>query len=448
MIPVMHRMSTEVFSALAEGGGGSAAIEQLAAVLRSKNLVLIRTLVDLTAAVGHDDAPAVKDAYRTLSDIEKLAPESVSTVLSYPSVSAWILRTAMLLREGNLADAQPAQLAAVAASAAVRGAVAMNIDLPYTDAASCAVVLPSLGVATFPIGIGKMVSLRTIRGRTVLFGGGTQVEIPRDPHQNSFNWKGARRIFAECDELQIHLLIDGLSSDYLPDIVAVREDLFDEQVVDTWRATVAAGWTVLVENHREVAAEVAAVHTMLIPLRGSVSDQISVTLSDAFGCVAMSLPPDPRSTALTFAHEVQHAKLSVLMDLFPLVDHSTEELFYAPWRDDPRPLTGLLQGTYAHLGITAFWRRQRHRESDPDHAQHAEVEFIRWCEASREVAQFMISSRKLTPIGQKFVIGMLRVLDEWSTNHVSNSSLAAAQQLAEQHRKSWQRVHGKAQQLL
>lgn len=447
MIPATHRMSPETFSALAEGGGGSAAIEQLVAVRRSKNLLLIRKLVDLATAVGHADAPYVRKAYRSLSDIEKLAPGSVQAVLNYPLVSAWVLRTVLLLCDGRLAEAQPAQLAAVAASAAVRGSVTTTINLPITDVVSRTVALPSLGFATFPDSSSNVVSLSTMRGRAVLFDGDTRVEIPQNPYQDTLDWKGVRRVSADYGGMRICLLMDGLSSHYLPERVAVPEKRVDQQMVDTWRRAIAAGWRVLVENHREVAAEVAAANTMLVPLCGSATGQISMTLSDAFGCVAMSLPLDPRSTALTLAHEVQHAKLSVLMDLFPLIDRETKEFFYAPWRDDPRPLIGLFQGMYAHFGVAAFWRRQRHQEKEPEHARNAEFEFVRWREASSEVARFLISSGKLPPIGRRFVTGVLRALNEWGTNNVSSSALAAARRLAEEHRKRWQRAHGQAQPL-
>jgi hypothetical protein len=33
--------------------------------------------------------------------------------------------------------------------------------------------------------------------------------------------------------------------------------------------------------------------------------------------------------------------------------------YYAPWRADPRLASGLLQGTYAFLGVSGFWRCQR-----------------------------------------------------------------------------------------
>lgn len=439
-----HRISPEIFSALAEGGGGGDAIRYLTAVRSSKNLLMIRTLVDLATEMGHDDAPVVRDAYRTLIKIEKLAPGSVGALLDYPSVSAWLLRTVMLLHEGRLGDAQPAQLATVAASAAVHGRVAMTVDLPITCTDDHTVHLPSLGTAIFPHKISGAVHLSINRNQTVLSDGATTVKIPQDPHQNAPSWRGIPGVLAEHDGIRIFLSMDRLSGDYLPEIVTVRDDIFDQQGIDTWRATIAAGWRVLVANHRKVATEVAAAYTMLVPLRGSVTGQVSVTLSDAFGCVAMSLPLNPRFTALTLAHEVQHAKLAVLADLFPLVEQGPEELFYAPWRNDPRPITGLLQGTYAHFGVAAFWKRQRHRENNQDHARYAEVEFARWCDAAREVAHFLINSGKLTPVGRNFVIGMLRILDEWSTNHVSRHARAAAQRLAEKHHGCWQRQHGSA----
>ena len=37
-----------------------------------------------------------------------------------------------------------------------------------------------------------------------------------------------------------------------------------------------------------------------------------------------------------------------------------------PWRRDPRPAGGLLQGIYAHVGIVRFWASQRHAETEPE----------------------------------------------------------------------------------
>ena len=65
------------------------------------------------------------------------------------------------------------------------------------------------------------------------------------------------------------------------------------------------------------------------------------------------------------------------MDMVPLVESGGEKV-YAPWRQDPRPASGLLQGVYAHLGIVRFWQAQRHAETDPDDILRAQVHFARW----------------------------------------------------------------------
>jgi uncharacterized protein len=73
----------------------------------------------------------------------------------------------------------------------------------------------------------------------------------------------------------------------------------------------------------------------------------------------MSAPPDPIIGTVTLTHEIQHVKLGALLDLVTLTLPDDGRRYYAPWRDDPRPLGGLLHGVYAYLGVTEFWRRQR-----------------------------------------------------------------------------------------
>ena len=76
--------------------------------------------------------------------------------------------------------------------------------------------------------------------------------------------------------------------------------------------------------------------------------------------------------AETLVHEFQHVKLCGLLDMVPLAASGAEKV-YAPWRQDPRPAGGLLQGIYAHLGIVRFWQSQRQAETDPDGILRAQV---------------------------------------------------------------------------
>lgn len=439
MTPPPHRMPADVFSALARGGGGAEAIRLIAAARRSRTLLLVRALVNIASETGHADAVTARQAYRALARVQQVAPHAVDRVLDYPQVGAWAMRTVLLLRRRAAAAARPGSLAAVAAVAAVRGAVPMTIRLT-ADPSQSAIPLPSLGFAMVR-GAREEVFLRCDRDGAELVAARTSVAIPADPHQDGPRWRGIRRIAVDSHGLGADFLLDGWICAHLPPEFSAREHVSDPARVEQWRSLIAAGWDLLVRHHKEVASEVAAAMSVLTPLPTPPSGLTSATLGDAFGCIFLSLPPDARSAAVILAHELQHAKLAAVMDLFSLLESDTSERFYAPWRDDPRPLMGLLHGTYAHLGVTAFWRRQRQHEERVAGARHAHTEYARWRRAARDTAHSLLASGRLTETGRLFVTGMAQALDEWSADPVPDEALALAQRLAEEHRTRWLAAH-------
>ena len=101
----------------------------------------------------------------------------------------------------------------------------------------------------------------------------------------------------------------------------------------------------------------------------------------------------PRSSmAETLVHEFQHIKLCGLMDMLPLIEPSGER-GYAPWREDPRPMGGLLQGVYAFTGIVRFWDVQRRLETEPDDVLRASVLYERWRLAIELVTGTLLDKR-------------------------------------------------------
>src|SRR5262249_10722039 len=150
----------------------------------------------------------------------------------------------------------------------------------------------------------------------------------------------------------------------------------------------------------------------------------------------MTPPSEPTWAALTLAHEIQHAKLSVITDLVQLTRSGTAT-YYAPWRTDSRPLDNLIHGLYAHLGVAAFWRRESRPEPDRDRRYRAPVEFSRWRAACQQAAATVRRSGRLTDTGGRFVAGLESVLREWSTDRVPAPAAAAARVLARQHRARW-----------
>ena len=151
------------------------------------------------------------------------------------------------------------------------------------------------------------------------------------------------------------------------------------------------------------AAESIAVGVpVIVPLRTQLeSDLVSATTPAAFGAVATSWPPDPVTLAETLVHEFQHVKLGALMDMISLTKSGGPKV-YAPWRSDPRPAAGLLQGVYAHLGIARFWAAERNAETEPDAILRAQAQCARWQPAIDLATRTLIDTDCLTPAGLRF----------------------------------------------
>lgn len=414
MILPRHRITAETFAALARFGGGAEAASRVAAARLSKTTLLIQDVVRTSARVGHEQAAVARDGYSALAEVQRAAPEAVRDVLSYPFVGAWALRCALLLRQG--AGASPAVLARVAAAAAIRGRVPLDVHIGHVGSGLC---LPSLGTADVR-GLVTVVSCSD--GAEVV--GDTSVTV------DGPGWRGLRRISSADGRFDV--LLDGTLPRSVPPGLATRSTLSDDEV-DTWRERLLAGWQLLVDETPATADEVATVLRVVAPLRRSPAKAVSATLSDAFGCVVMSLPDNDVHTAVTLTHEVQHAKLTALTDLVRLVDIDSPARFYAPWREDPRPVLGLTHGLYAHLAIAGFWRRYR-EVADTAGRFEADVEYARWVVACREVVDELLGSDLLTSPGRRFVLGIAAQLAEWSGDSVLPAALELAERQASAHR--------------
>jgi HEXXH motif-containing protein len=211
--------------------------------------------------------------------------------------------------------------------------------------------------------------------------------------------------------------------------------------IRTWEAVFRDTWSLLKPHHPAIAVEVAAAIKVIVPLATSTSDQISASSSETFGAIALSQPPDPRTFAATFAHEIQHLKLAALLDIVTMTVPNDARRFYAPWRGDPRPISGLLQGAYAYMGVSGFWRRQRHLEDGPAGIQ-AHAEFARWRAAAAMAVETLQSSGQLTGDGLDFVQGMARTLSLWQDEPVPEEAQALAHQEAQQHLTHWRSRNG------
>jgi uncharacterized protein len=201
----------------------------------------------------------------------------------------------------------------------------------------------------------------------------------------------------------------------------------------------AAAWPLIESEYPVYAAGLTVGLSVIMPQSGEPGGgNRSAAARQAFGAVGVALPEDSETLALLLIHEFQHVKLGAMLDMFELCDaDAAGRLFYAPWRDDPRPAEALLQGAYAHLGVTDYWRARRHRAEGADAVAAAE-RFARWRALTAEAIGTLADSGALTDSGNRVVARMRATVEPWLDEQVDAAVAEAARQWAAERRRGWE----------
>jgi uncharacterized protein len=198
-----------------------------------------------------------------------------------------------------------------------------------------------------------------------------------------------------------------------------------------WSRAIPAAWDLLAQDHHSYAPAIAAGLSTIVPLAPSLSGRaVSSTARRAYGAIGAALPvrrtgtgnngahPSASALALLIIHEFQHGKLGAVLDMADLHDPHDTRLFEAPWREDPRPLEGLLQGTYAHVGRGARARRSGVRTVVRTHpACHARPRRLRFPDAPRAP----LRGRPPDHLGRLDVQGLTAARNVDATDHAAQS---------------------------
>jgi uncharacterized protein len=416
MTTAHHAMPRGQFEALAQGGGGPDAITQLVDAERSRHVILVRAVAELVRQGIIPDDGITMAGYELLDRVQRQDQAAADAVISYPSVAAWALHT--LERDQSVPGAQPSGLAAVAAAAAIRAGIDAEIEVPVVNGT---VMLPSLGTAE-ATGTTAFVRSRPAEIRSEGLRVAAQTGAP--------GWQELRH--ARAGSLDV--LVDDLDPYRMPATDGVPTGRLTPSQLTELETSLRDAWEVLSPAS---AAEIAAIVRVIVPYQAPEAGHVSTSSPQVFGTVAMSTQPDKYTCAETLVHETQHLKLCALLELVELTRPDDGQRYYAPWRTDPRPASGLLQGAYAFLGVSGFWREQRRVAPEPGVRQRSEAEFARWREGAALVADTLLKSGQLTTEGQAFVGEMSQVLEAWRHEPVPDDALVLARHKANRHLTQW-----------
>ncbi|MDX3228950.1 HEXXH motif domain-containing protein [Streptomyces sp. ME19-01-6] len=444
-----HRLSTACFEELAHGGGGVSAIAELRAGQRSRLMLLLRALTDL--ASSHPGVPgplpAPREAWELLIRAERRSPSSVARLLLHPQVGAWLSRCVRRLRgvAQETADEVPlwletGYLHTVAASAALLAGIDFRIAVGVRDGG---VMLPALGFAELA-GCGSPVAEIAADGagaRTVRAGSRT-VPLPSDLTRDAAKgWQPLRRLHGHHPVHPCSPYLDDLDPyrDFLRPTAPTR---LSEPEAERWQKHFDSAWALVAGQSSVDPTGVAGCLISVVPVRYPARvEPFSASSPEAYGCVLLNPPTDSATLAASLIHEAQHVKLSALLDLVPLMHGGMEEIHYAPWRTDPRPLRGLLHGVYAFLGVTAFWQSHRHVVADETTRAVSEFEFALRRTQTAQGLRTLRDHAELTALGDRFLRGIRNRLSPWLTEPVPEVPLRTAEDLNLDHRLLYRLHH-------
>jgi HEXXH motif-containing protein len=433
-----HSLSDEQFHALARGTGGAEEISVLRSGQASKHLVMLLAILDLVKDKRPDLLDDADSGLRLLDSAQRAAPDAAGAVVAHPQFGLWAARCLRQL-SGNLTfHSQPielelGQLGAFAAVAAVRAGLSFEVTVPLRDGT---VFLPTLGVARVGSGGADVASIVHRDGVLRIRSCGKAVTVPADPATDGADWVGLRYLTGDLGgrTASVELADLGPARDGSE---RTNESRLDATTIARWQHVFAGACRILTDDHPVAADAIATGLVGFLPLANQGEDFLfSATMRDAFGYLESQLTDDPLALAETLVHEFQHSKMYGIVDLFPLEESNGAHIHFAPWRQDPRPIPGLLQGTHAFLGVTQFWFVQQ-RGLTGTRRDRAYFEFARWRHQVASAIDALLASGDLTEAGIDFAQTMRLTAAQWDDESVPTDIQRRADRLVAEHRHVW-----------
>lgn len=404
----------------------------------SHRRLALRALLDQLranpAAVGKSVAP--EEAWRILAEAERRNAEAVADILMHPTVGVWLTRALHYTRPGQTTPwPELGYLHLIAAAAAVRCGCPGSVRVPVWHGI---VSLPTVGHACipgmFPVGAVDVISAESDSRIQV----NHSVTIPFDSTSSKFT--PATRLVSTSRGVTLRAWIEDQDPYHAFGDPRPPTKLAESQYAE-WFKLLDEAWDVLTLNHPAFARELAAGLRALGPIEPDL-DTVGASSPAAFGGIRLSAGGSATDFAEALVHEMQHSKLNALLGLVTLTDDDNGRRYLAPWRDDPRPMVGLVHGVFAFTCGVEFWLAQ-----EPS-AQEAEAHHMAFAVAFRRAQirraiHTLTTSGHLTRPGEALVdaVSARLAVCEQATVGANLSQIVAA--MIDDHQALWRLRHAR-----
>ncbi|RSM72810.1 HEXXH motif domain-containing protein [Kibdelosporangium aridum] len=423
---ITHRLDRSFFQEFHSGPISTASMGVLRASVHSQRRAMLLAVMHSLQAVNADTRDALERSWQILSAAEERDADAVEAILMHPPTGVWLVRA---LREllGVSQHHELDYLHSMAAAAAIRAKVACTLTVPVTFGTVC---LPTVGSVDAPAGNTAQVHV-TPNAALIYFDG---VAEPISVTAAGFAARQTHRASARGIDLVVEIDDSNPYREFSDPTPAHR---MTQTEWTHWHDLVDDAWDLLTLRHTAYAKELSAGLLTVAPIF-SGKDVVGSSSHDAFGGIALSAKVSAATFAEVLVHEMQHSKLNALIDLVQVRREDDDQLWYAPWRDDPRPLTGLLHGIYAFVSVVEFWQVQR---NFADASREADYVFAYRRHQVRQAVRALRSSPDLTEISSDLVSGVADRIAACDTETLPDDLVDAVTLIEKDHWVTWRLRH-------
>lgn len=219
-------------------------------------------------------------------------------------------------------------------------------------------------------------------------------------------------------------------------------DAAQESDLTTWTEALSDAAAVVEEITPATASMMGMLVRSLVPVVAR-DPALACSMSDsALPGAIMTTIDGPAVLAESLVHEFRHNLLHQLEQAYPLYESgsSTEAKFYSPWRNDPRPLHGILHALFVFLDVCAIHAGVQRGSAHDSHARHdSAVRLAGNVQRIEAALQEFRTHARLTEFGVGFVDGIEACWRKFDAD-VAMLSADARREASEQltaHRLAW-----------
>lgn len=434
-----HRLPWHDFDAFGRLEAGPAMVRHLRRTERSRRKLLLFGLMEKFAKNPEwfGPLPTADAAWELLARVEDRSPKSLDSLLVHPYTGSWAGYTTRLVRNG-IDGACPlwvhvGYVHAIAAAAAIKAGIDFRIEVPVWNGDA---MLPAIGSVRLTTSSPFSTAAVTgIADRYTVGNDNGSVPLPPALDDDAENWLHVRRVRTRVGPHRFSVRLDDLDP-YRGLYEPVPPRRLPAAEVAQWQQHIDAACQLIVEHMPDFAEIMPIGLVSLVPAPQVPYQNPSASTTEAFGSALVGRPTDGAALAATLIHEFQHIVLGSLLHMIRIHEDDPRERFYVPWRDDPRPLSGTMQGLYAFTAVTKFWRSLA-RPGTEGMARRAAFEFALWRDHTWRVLGAVRHDHALTAAGRRLLDWLASQLRRWRADPVPDDVAELAATVAADHRAGW-----------